>query len=376
MHDSPPTIERPDDPGLAELCHRLRALASRPGVEALWPAAQLELCARYGIYRWFVDAEWRGLGWSDEAVIRAYLRLSAACLTTTFILTQRTGACRRIAHSENDWARSQLLPGLVSGESFATLGISHLTTSRRHLRQPVLRARPGTNGGFVLDGYAPWVSGARHAETIVTGATLADGQQILVALPTSLAGVRVGDDHPLLGLAGSATAELHCDGVELGREWLLAGPSANIMRQGIGARTGGLQTTTLALGLAETVIAYLEEEARTRADLRPASAGLRARHDALCTELFAAAAGAHGIAPGELRLGANELVVRAATAALVAAKGAGYLHTHPASRWLREAHFFLVWSLPAPVAEATLARCGGVDARAAAGASAGGAESG
>ncbi len=60
---------------------------------------------------------------------------------------------------------------MVSGEAFATVGISHLTTSRRHLSRPVLAARE-TAEGCVLDGYSPWVTGADHASTIVIGAVL------------------------------------------------------------------------------------------------------------------------------------------------------------------------------------------------------------
>ncbi len=127
-------------------------------------------------------AHWGGLEWSDSDIIRGYLKFSAACLTTTFIITQRSGACRRIVDSEHQGLKTRLLPGLNSGATFATVGISHLTTSRRHLAEPAMRAEE-TRDGFVLDGYSPWVTGAQFADVIVLGATLGDGQQILIALP-------------------------------------------------------------------------------------------------------------------------------------------------------------------------------------------------
>ena len=83
---------------------------------------------------------WGGQGWNAVDIVHGYLRLSAACLTTTFIITQLTGAARRIASSKNEALKQRLLPALVRGELFATLGVSHLTTSRRHLAKPVLRA--------------------------------------------------------------------------------------------------------------------------------------------------------------------------------------------------------------------------------------------
>jgi hypothetical protein len=58
--------------------------------------------------------------------------------------------------------------------------------------------------------------------------------------------------------------------------------------------------------------------------------------------------------PDDIRHRANGIALRAAQAALAAAKGSGYVVGHPAGRWCREALFFLVWSCPAPVTSATL----------------------
>ena len=123
----------PDD-SLA-LCARLAEMAIDLDRTRAWPAEQLRLCGEYGVYRVVSRSAWGGQGWNEEQIVRGYLALSAACLTTTFILTQRTGACRRIAGCENEALKERLLPGLASGELFATVGISHLTTSRRHLAQ-------------------------------------------------------------------------------------------------------------------------------------------------------------------------------------------------------------------------------------------------
>src|SRR5437764_1228247 len=82
---------------LAELCDQLAQRATDVDKTEAWPAEQLRLCGEYGVFRWFMPAEFGGFGWSDLDVIRGYLRLSAACLTTTFIITQRTGACQRVA---------------------------------------------------------------------------------------------------------------------------------------------------------------------------------------------------------------------------------------------------------------------------------------
>lgn len=356
---SSPLVTSPDSPALDELCRRLASDADELDARGAWPAEHLAECGRYGVYRWFLPAQWGGYDWSDVDVIRGYLRLGAACLTTTFIITQRTGACRRLLLSDNDALKERLLPGLAAGDRFATVGISHLTTSRRHLGKPALRAVE-TADGFELDGFSPWVTGGVHAEVIVTGATLDDGRQILVALPTDLPGVSAAEPAQLVGVTGSHTGAVHCNRVQLSRRELLAGPIENVMSGGSGANTGGLQTSTLAVGLAGAATAFLESEAERRGDLAEPARGFRAEVDAMEADLLALAGGEPICSQDEFRARANRLVLRASQAALAAAKGSGYVVGHPAGRWCREALFFLVWSCPQPVVNAALCELAGL----------------
>jgi alkylation response protein AidB-like acyl-CoA dehydrogenase len=352
-------ITAPDAPSLAALCDQLAARADATDVAAAWPVEQLRWLAEAGVYRWFVPREWGGLEWSEQDLVRGYLRLSAACLTTTFILTQRSGAVRRIVESENQTAKEKLLPGLVDGSTFATVGISHLTTSRRHLAKPVLAARE-TASGFVLDGFSPWVTGAEHADTVALGATLDDGRQILVALPTSLPGVSAPSHAKLIGLTASHTGPLECRNVEVDRQWLLDGPAENVMTHRGGTKTGGLQTSALAIGLSSAAIDFLERESRQRPDLVRPTESLRAEYKQLEADLLSLAAGIEACTADDLRARANSLVLRAAQSALAAAKGTGYVTGHPTGRWCREALFFLVWSCPQPVMASNLCELAGL----------------
>lgn len=352
-------IQSPDDPALDELCRELASRADALDSSGGWPAEQLDLCGRYGVYRWFLAPEHGGLGFSDAEVIRGYLRLSSACLTTTFIITQRTGACRRIAGSDNQMVQQEWLPPLLTAERFATVGISHLTTSRRHLKKPVLAASEDGDT-FILDGFSPWVTGAPHADLIVTGATMDDGRQILVALPTDLPGVQAAEPARLVGLSASHTGAVHCHRVRLDRQWLLAGPVEDVMSQGTGAGTGGLQTSTLALGLADAAIGFLEREAASRSDIAEPGEKLRGEQTRLVDDLLALAVGEEVCSQQDMRQRANNLALRAAQAALTAAKGSGYVAGHPAGRWCREALFFLVWSCPQPVMAAHLCELAGL----------------
>ena len=359
-------IHSPDDPALEALCARLTELAPTLDAPGAWPGEQLRLCGEAGVFEWFIAPDLGGQGWSEADVLRGYMRLAAGCLTTTFVITQRTGAQTRIAHGDSHFAREQLLPALNSGRSFATVGISHLTTSRQHVGLPVLRASE-LGSDYVLEGYSPWVTGAEYAQHIVLGATLHDGRQILAAVPTDLPGIHIPPAAELVGLSASRTGPLQCEHVQVEGRWLLAGPVLEVMKQGLGAKTGGLQTSALAIGLASAAIDYLATQAQARRELLDSGGALREECDELLAGMLHLAgaelpsAAVNCVANGnELRQRANSLVLRASQAALAAAKGAGYVAGHPAGRWCREALFFLVWSCPAPVLAANLCELAGL----------------
>jgi alkylation response protein AidB-like acyl-CoA dehydrogenase len=348
--------------------HLLSALAGQAAAadgSPAWPAGSWELISKIGALRWCIPPDYEGDGLGAVELLESYEALAAACLTTCFILSQRDAACRRIRDSKNEFACRQLLPPLARGESFTTVGLSHLTTSRQHLR-PALVANSKPDA-FVLNGTMPWVTGAAQAEHFVTGAVLEDGRQILTVLPTKLAGIHIEPPLELMALAGSITSEIRCDNVVLEKKWLLAGPAERVMSQGRGG-TGGLETSCLALGLVRAALQYLQEEAAARRELQASVQRLQEEYAELRNELFRLARGeshAKGFSgpnagPGipepamALRAHANTLVLRATQTALTAAKGTGFLRHHPAQRWARQALFFLVWSCPRPAAEATL----------------------
>ncbi|TWT86258.1 hypothetical protein Mal64_37980 [Pseudobythopirellula maris] len=358
-------ITSPDDPLLAELCERLAAAAGATDKAGAWPGDQLRWCGEAGVFEWFVPVEHGGQGWSAEDVTRGYLALSAACLTTTFVITQRTGACRRIAGCDNDDLKPRLMPALVAGDSFATVGISHLTTSRRHLGRPVLTAE-AADGGYKLDGMAPWVTGAEAAETVVVGATLVESgepteRQMLVALPMDSPGVSTPEPFPLVAVTGSKTGPVKLDGVLIGEDRVMTGPVESVLSVGPGGGAGGHDTSTLAIGLATAAIRFLQQEAAKRDDLKAAAESLDTERRAVEADLLSLARDEPSCTKESLRTRSNSLVLRAAQASLAAAKGAGFVAGHPAGRWCREALFFLVWSCPQPVLDANLCELAGLE---------------
>jgi alkylation response protein AidB-like acyl-CoA dehydrogenase len=331
----------------------LARLADQADAEPEWPAASWEVLRQAGALRWSIPTAYGGDGLAGVELLRRYQALGSACLTTALILSQREAACRRVLDSGNDALCRELLPPLAGGERFATVGLSQLTTARQHL-QPTFSARL-EGESLLLGGVIPWVTGASRAEHLLVGATTAEGKQVLMILPADTEGVHVGPPLDLMALKGSVTAEVYCQNVRLSRRWLLAGPVERVLQTGRGG-TGGLETSTLALGLAGAALAYLLEEAAARPGLLPGAERLRRGLERAQRELEKLAE--HGGTPeavAALRGRANTLVLQTTQAALTAGKGTGFVRPHPAQRWARQALFFLVWSCPWPAAAATLA---------------------
>ena len=134
----------------------------------------------------------------------------------------------------------------------------------------------------------------------------------------------------------------------------------DLVAQAIGANPGGLQTSTLAVGLADAALHFLEAEAQKRPDLEQPTVAMRSQWQELCDDLLAGVAGDPGCTKEEIRSRANIMALNSTQAALAAAKGAGYVEGHDAGRWCREAMFFLVWSCPQPVMNAHLCQLAGL----------------
>jgi alkylation response protein AidB-like acyl-CoA dehydrogenase len=164
----------------------------------------------------------------------------------------------------------------------------------------------------------------------------------------------------LVGLTASRTGPLRCENVHVSGDFLLAGPVAEVMKTGAGAKTGGVQTSILALGLAASALDYLDAEALKRPELEPPTMALRCEWQSLCDELFAHLDGSRDCDYQIMRTRANSHVLRATQAGLAAAKGTGYVTGHSTGRWCREALFFLVWSCPQPVLAANLCELAGI----------------
>ena len=359
MPDLSRQVELPASDRLAELCERLRTASKTLDSVEDWPGEQLALAADAGVFRWFVPQHLGGTGWNPCEIAEGYRRLGANCLTTTFVITQWVAAVTRIVSSENEALQQRLLPDLIAGKTHITVGISHLTTSRRHLANPVLSATE-TEQGFRLQGFSPWVTAAPNADFFLIGATMQDQRQVLLVVSSDSPGVAIQPSQSLVALSASRTGSVKFEDVFVPAENLVAGPAEAVLKTSKRSGTGGVQTSTLALALASSAIDFVVEQSADRTELSESGTELKEQWQVAWQNLLSVADGSGEISNEQLRTDANSLALRSTQAAMVAAKGAGFVNGHPVGRWCQEALFFLVWSCPPAVSTANLCELAGI----------------
>jgi butyryl-CoA dehydrogenase len=344
---------------LTELAARLAALDGPADLEGVWPESLWSLLATSGAPRWSLPAEFGGESCARTILLERYARVAEGSLTAAFILSQHDAGVRRLLAAVDREVARTWVTRIAAGEAFTTVGIAQLTTSRRHGTEALTAW--AVDGGYRLNGIMPWVTAAERADVIVSGAVTDDGRQILIAVATDRPGLTVRPAFPLAALQASCTSEVDCAGVHVDNLDLLAGPSVDVMAAPGTSGTGGLETSALALGQARAALAAIETEAPQRADLgEPLEALSAAWREVWGNLIDAAGGGPDAPTAGQVRAQANALVLRVTQAYLTARKGSGFLRTEDAQRWARQALFFLVWSCPGPVAQATIRDLAGI----------------
>lgn len=333
-----------------------------PWVEARW-----QQLADAGFLTWFVPSDYGGsMEEHDESErLRLGLFIAQFCLTTSFLLSQRNASILRLAASSNTRGKEKWLRRLTTRAAFSTVGISHFTTSRQFSQRPVVEATR-VEGGYLLNGLVPWVSGAHRAEAILTGGALVSATepplQLLAMMEVAQPGVIVRPPEPLLGLRATQTGQVELHDVFVGEDDLVAGPVEQVMKGSTGPANekskgqgaGSLSTTSLAVGASLGILHRLALEAEHRPELQEIHRTLQLEAIQLMGDLYDTLLCRSESTPELLRQQANSLVSRTAQVYLAACKGAGFIEGHAAARFIGEAMFFTVWSCPQAVVMAGL----------------------
>ncbi len=314
--------------------------------------------------------EYGGPGISEEDFRRFQEECSRASGALAFLQTQHQSATGLIAKSKNEALKAEYLPKMGKGEKLVGIGFSQL----RRGGPPIMRAEE-TQGGYVLNGHVPWVTGWDYYPEFIVGATLPDGQALfaIVPLQEGMSGetavgripqsqptsIRIS---PIMRLAAMETPNTVTVDFEdffvpqdkvvfiQAATWIKNNDQINIALQG-----------HFALGCAQAGLDIL----RTNAE-KKALPFLTVAHDALADELKEcrdetkrAQAKFNEETTQErlnVRAWAIDLAVRCAHAAVTSSSGAANSINHPAQRVYREALVFTVSAQTTDIMEATLRR--------------------
>lgn len=318
------------------------------------PLENLRLLAQAGLVAVTTPAEWGGSACSG-AFMREYTELmTAACGTTWFVLTQHLGACASVAGSANPRLRELYLKQMARGEHWVGVGFGHL---RRP--EPLLRAQP-VDGGYLLTGVAPWVTGWPILSGVIFGAVLPDQRYVyLYADAAEGPALRSSPPLPICAMNASATTEVHLDGLFVPEEnWVRFSTREDMARGDLNGIAGAVAPP---LGCARGSHKILETAASKRGGLaaRQAAMSLAAEIDACRVEAYLWADGPKDRPDYKenalrARAAAITLGVRAAHSAVAASGGGANARTHPAQRLFREAMFYTLTAQTEDTMAATL----------------------
>lgn len=272
-----------------------------------------------------------------------------------FLQTQHQSAVSMISRGENRALVEEYLPRMANGERYVGIGFSQL----RRPGPPMMRAEP-VEGGYVLDGEVPWVTGWDFYEEFLIGAQLPSGEALFAPVPLRAgAGVIVSSPMELAAMGSANTVSVRFEGFFLPEArvafirpsgWIRNNDQINIALQGhfaIGCAQAGIDVIRQAAErrsvhfLAEAADAFQKE----LEDCRRATAEAQRSVDEETTEERL-----------KVRAWAIDLAARAAHGAVTASSGAANSVDHPAQRIYREALVYTVSAQTTPIMEATLKR--------------------
>ena len=314
-----------------------------------WPRDDLAALAAAGAMKWAIPATYGGDDLPPLALHDRYESLAAASLATALVFTQRDAAVGFIEVSENEPLKARLLPDLAANKAWTTIGISHLTTST----QAGALTAEHTADGLLLNGTIPWSTGADHANYIVAGAKVRNGDPVVFVLPTDRVGVTVHAPIRLATLAAAHTSAVDCRDVVIERDLLLAGPSSDAMTAR--KRSVHISQAFAALGLTRGALELIRQVQHASAKTTLDSLKQQYKELRHSVHEMNAHADGHDLQSGPLiRSELNSLALRSTHAAVTLHKGSALRLDHPAQRLAREALFLLVWSSPMSVVDRNL----------------------
>jgi alkylation response protein AidB-like acyl-CoA dehydrogenase len=277
-----------------------------------------------------------------------------------FLQTQHQSAASMIAKGDNEPLKQSTLPKMGKGERLIGIGFSQL----RRPGPPMLRAEQ-QDGGYLLNGSVPWVTGFGLFGEFLIGASLPDERAVFGVVPfvqtwRGLGEIAFTEPMRLAAMESPQTVSAHLTDFFLPEEdvafikpagWIQNNDMINITLQGFFA------LGCVRAGLDQLLAAYEKKQ----------SPFIKTAFDALDNELgecrkrtiAAQESGDEDVTTDEklkIRAWAIDLAVRCAHAGVTAHSGAANSANHPAQRVYREALVYTVSAQTTGIMQATLER--------------------
>jgi alkylation response protein AidB-like acyl-CoA dehydrogenase len=308
--------------------------------EVLYPAAQavdtadrvppshLDLLADAGLYGLAGPREAGGLAADLPAAARVVEALAGGCLATTFVWLQHGSALRAVADSRTPGLRDAWLEPMCRGERRAGIAQAALRPG-----PPAVRARE-VDGGYLLSGAAPWVTGWDMVDVLHTAARDASDRVLWFLLDAVASGTLWIEPLHLVAVNASRTVLVH-----FADHFVPAGRLV-----GTAAHEGGQPSTPAALRANGSLALGVASRCARLLDAADLSASVDHARQALDSAIDGP-----GDAMPVARAAASALALHAATRLTLVTGAASVLSDSPAQRLFREAMFLLVFGSRPPI---------------------------
>lgn len=305
------------------------------------PAAHLDALAAAGLYGAPVPVRAGGLGLDLEASCAVTEELASGCLASTFVWLQHRGLATALAAEDAPAGlRDRWLGPACRGEVRGAIALHGLIPG-----PPLLRAQPA-DGGWRLDGEAPWVSGWGLTDLLLVAARGPDASIVSLILDAEAQPGLTVTRQRLAAVDASVTVRLGFDGVLVPAERRV---SQQAFEPAESLRPDRLRINgSLALGLVSRCVRLIGPG--------PLDGELAA-----CRERLDDALADSPDAMAQARAAASELAVRAAAALAVQQGSRSVTADQHVQRLAREAMFLLVFGSRPGIKSALLRRLGAGD---------------
>lgn len=232
--------------------HVLRPAALSVDRASSIPASHYDAIAELGLFSMLAPPDLGGLGFDLERVRLVLRVLGGGCGATAFAFAQHGGVVAALAQTENKRLRDRWLPALCA----RTLGGTAFAHVRRAGAAAVQAGR--VDGGWQIDGLAPWATSWGTAEVFSVAATTASDEIVWFLLPVG-AGVpstiEASEPMALLTFDATETVSLRFVDHHVADDDVLSVGSAAAWR--VGDRRGAVRPNPLCVGIGDRALTEL-----------------------------------------------------------------------------------------------------------------------